>query len=1033
MTEEGFKRKLTAILSADVEGYSRLMGEDEDATIRTLTTYRELMSTLIQKHRGRVVDSPGDNLLAEFTSVVDAVRCAVEIQEELRVRNADLPENRRMHFRIGINLGDVVQEGDRIYGDGVNITARVEGLAEGGGICISGTVYDSIKNKLSLRYESLGEHTVKNITEPVRVYRMRIGPEVRAEKAGPRRWQKAALAALVVLIVAAGAWAVWNFYLRPPPMEVASVERMAFPLPDKPSIAVLAFDNLSGDPEQEYIADGISENIISALSKISEMFVIARNSTFTYKGKPVKVQQVSEELGVRYVLEGSAQKTGNRVRITAQLIDATTGHHLWSEKYDREFRDLFDLQDEITHKIIVELQVKLTEGEQARVSHKSTTNLEAWSYAVRGLKLFERASKENNAKAMELLERAVELDPGYVWAWVRLAWTHLVASHARGWSHSPSESFKTAVEISQKVSALDESDSDVRALLGNVCLRQKRYEQAITEGEKSLALSPTNAQAHVLLAVSMNEVGRFDDAIELVKRAMRLHPYYPAYYLSWLGGAYRMTGRYEDALTAYSQLLDRSRKGEYPIIGAHLFLAEVYIELGREEEAQTRAVEVLRIAPKFSLEVVSKISTYRYKDPAHLERRLNTLRKAGLPETPPLPLPDKPSIAVLPFTNMSGAPEQEYFSDGITEEIITGLSKVPHLFVIARNSTFTYKGKPAKVQQVGRELGVRYVLEGSVRKAGDRVRVTAQLVNAKTGHHLWAERYDRDLKDIFALQDEITMKIITELQVKLTEGERVRLWSKGTANLEAYLKLLQGREHFYRMNKEDNALGRQLIEEAIALDPEYPEAYSMLGWTHLMDVWVKSSRSPRESIRQAFELAQKSIALDDSCQPAHGLLSNLYLIKSQHEKAIEEGEKAIALDPNSADDYALFGGQVLVFSGKPEEGALSLEKAIRLNPIAPSWYLHMLGMAYRETGRYEESITACKKAIKRQPSNVFAHLILASTYSLLDRKEEARLAAAEVLRISPKFSLDYLAKTRPHIDPANTARFIDALRKAGLK
>jgi len=414
-------------------------------------------------------------------------------------------------------------------------------------------------------------------------------------------------------------------------MEVASVEKMAFPLPDKPSIAVLPFSNLSGDPAQDYIADGISENIISTLSKISEMFVIASNSTFTYKGKPVKVQQVSEELGVRYLLEGSAQKIGNRVRITAQLIDATTGHHLWSEKYDRDMKDLFALQDEITHKIIVELQVKLTEGEQARVSHKSTTNLEAWSCAVRGLKLFERASKENNAKAMELLERAVELDPGYVWAWVRLAWTHLVA-RIPGWSQSPSASFKKVVEISQKVLVLDESDSDVRALLGTVYLRQNRYEQAITEGEKSLALGPTNAQAHVILAVSMNAVGRFDDAIELVKRAMRLHPYYPAYYLQWLGGAYRMTGRYEDALTVYKQLLDRSRKGEFPAFTPHLFLAEVYAELGQNEKALTHAAEALRLYPKFSLERASKLSTYRFKDPAHLERRLNALRKAGIPE-----------------------------------------------------------------------------------------------------------------------------------------------------------------------------------------------------------------------------------------------------------------------------------------------------------------------------------------------------------------------------------------------------------------
>ena len=293
-------------------------------------------------------------------------------------------------------------------------------------------------------------------------------------------------------------------------------------------------------------------------------------------------------------------------------------------------KDLFALQDEITHKIIIELQVKLTEGEQARVSHKSTSNLEAWSYAVRGLKLFERASKENNAKAMEFFERAVELDPGYVWAWVRLAWTHVIA--ARASSPSSSESIKKVAEISKKVLVLDESDSDVHALLGLVYLIQNRYEPAIAEGEKSLALGPTNAQAHVLLAVSMNAVGKFDDVIGLVKKAMRLHPYYPAYYLQWLGGAYRMTGRYEDALTVYNQLLDRSGKGEFPSLYTHLFLADLYAEFGKEEEARNHAEEVLRISPGFSLKEINRVSTFKYKDPAHLERRLTSLRKAGIPE-----------------------------------------------------------------------------------------------------------------------------------------------------------------------------------------------------------------------------------------------------------------------------------------------------------------------------------------------------------------------------------------------------------------
>jgi len=305
MSPASFKRKLTAILSADVKGYSRLMGENEAETVKTLTSYRKIMSELIQQHRGRVIDSPGDNILAEFASVVDAVQCAVATQKELKVRNAELPENRHMEFRIGVNLGDVIEEGERIYGDGVNIAARIESLAEGGGICISGTVYEHIENKLPLKYDYLGEHTVKNITKPVRVYSVPM-----------------------------------EYHSLPLRAEVASTNRMDFPLPEKPSIAVLPFDNLSGDSDQEYLADGMTENIIAVLSNVPAMFVIARNSTFTYKGKSVKVQRVAEDLGVQYLLEGSVQKSGSRVRVTAQLIDAIKGHHLWADRYDRNLQDV---------------------------------------------------------------------------------------------------------------------------------------------------------------------------------------------------------------------------------------------------------------------------------------------------------------------------------------------------------------------------------------------------------------------------------------------------------------------------------------------------------------------------------------------------------------------------------------------------------------------------------------------------------------------------------------------------------------------
>ena len=414
MAEEKFRRKLTAILSADVAGYSRLMGEDEEATVRTLTSYREIMSTLIQKHQGRVVDSPGDNLLAEFASVLDAVRSAVEIQEELRARNAQLPDDRKMEFRIGINLGDVIEEGERIYGDGVNIAARVEGLAEPGGICISGTVYEHIKDKLALWEEYLGKHAVKNIKEPVRVYRVRMEPGPKTPKVSLWRRKTVLAGALAVLVAIIGV-GIWNFYFRPPPIEPASVEKMAFPLPDKPSIAVLPFVNMSGDPKQEFFSDGLTEDLITALSKVPNIFVVARNSTFTYKGKPVRVQQVAEDLGVRYVLEGSIQKAGDRVRITAQLIDAITGRHLWAERYDRDLKDIFALQDEITVKILNALRVKLTDGTYASLTEKGTNNLEAYLKLLQAREYGLRRTKKETLCSKSYQRRSLLWTPITPW------------------------------------------------------------------------------------------------------------------------------------------------------------------------------------------------------------------------------------------------------------------------------------------------------------------------------------------------------------------------------------------------------------------------------------------------------------------------------------------------------------------------------------------------------------------------------------------------------------------------------------------
>jgi len=585
MESQSIERKLAAILSADVKGYSRLMGEDEVATIRTLTAYREVMATLIRQHRGRVVDSPGDNLLAEFASVVDAVQCAVEIQQELKKRNADLPAPRKMEFRIGINLGDVLVEGEKIYGDGVNIAARLEGLADGGGICVSGIVYDQVENKLNflnLGYEYLGEQTVKNIAKPVPVYRVHLDPGTAAPV---MRGKSEATSS------------------RPP-------------LPDKPSIAVLPFANLSGDPEQEYFSDGITEDLITDLSKLSGLFVISRNSAFLYKSKAVNPQQVSRELGVRYMLEGSVRKAGNRVRISAQLIDTTTGYHLWADRYDRELQDIFAVQDEVTQKIVAALQVTLTEGEQKRPRRPPTKNLDAYEHFLRGLECYWRRTREANAQARRMFERAIELDPDFAAAHAWLGRAYMI-EWAFQWSDDP-QIPERAAALAQRAVALDDSLPVAHQTLAYVFLLQKQFAQAIAEAERAMVLEPNDADACVTLGEILSCAGRPQEAVGLVEKALRLDPHYPASYLFALGQAYYLTGRHEEAIATLKRLL--TRNPNHP--RAHFFLAMVYSEVGRKEEART---EIAACGPAYSLERVRDKIPYR--DQALIERWMATLRE----------------------------------------------------------------------------------------------------------------------------------------------------------------------------------------------------------------------------------------------------------------------------------------------------------------------------------------------------------------------------------------------------------------------
>jgi len=630
MPQEGFKRKLTAILSADVVGYSRLMDDNEEATVRTLNAYRDSMRGLIQQHRGRVVDTTGDNLLAEFTSVVDAVICSAKIQHELAERNAELSSERRMEFRIGVNVGDVIEEEDRIYGDSVNIAARVEALAEAGGICITGRAYDQVKNKLEFGYQHLGEHSVKNIPEPVRVYKVLMEPEaagkVLGEKRKTRRW--IAFVTSIVLLMGVGGLAGWYLYFKQSKrIDPASLDRMAFSLPDKPSIAVLPFDNLSDEPGQEYFSDGITDDLITDLSKISGLFVIARNTAFTYKGKPVKIQQVSEELGVRYVLEGSVRKAENRVRINAQLIDATTGGHLWAERYDRHYTDIFELQDEVIGKIVSALAVKLTGAEQAQLARRPTANLEAYDYYLRAERGVYSEDYSLFIETLSLYEKAIALDPnfadahaGYARAAVdvwRLSYDHVLAGPVAR---------KRAYEAADRALTLDANIPRAYSVLGVLQVTDGRYDEAMESARKAVSLGPNSADAYLNLAIVLMFSGRPAEALAAMETALRLNPRPSPGVYSYYGAVLFMNRQYEKAI----EPLEKAKESSF---FAREYLAMVYAQLGRLDDAKVETDNLLKTFPDMCLSF-NQVYYEHHKREADRAHIIEALRKAGVPEWP---------------------------------------------------------------------------------------------------------------------------------------------------------------------------------------------------------------------------------------------------------------------------------------------------------------------------------------------------------------------------------------------------------------
>ncbi len=638
--EERLPRKLAAILYTDVAGYSRLTGEDEDATHRRLSEYLDLISATVEQYHGRVMHYAGDAVLAMFDAVVDALCCAAVVQRDLIGRNEILPDERKVQFRIGVNMGDVIEDRDDIYGDGVNVAARLESLGKPGGICISDSVHTAVGNKLPLEYEFIGEQQVKNIAKPVKAYHARLKPG--AELPSPTAFSKRRqpirpyiLAATTIALVIAGGILIW-FQPWQPKEEPASIEQMAFPLPDKPSLAVLPFTNMTGDPEQEYFSDGITDDLITDLSKISGLFVIARNSTFAYKGIPVKVRQVAEELGVRYVLEGSVRRAGETVRINVQLIDATTGGHLWAERYDGSLTNVFALQDKVTQKIVIALAVNLTADEKTRRTNKETDSPAAYDAFLEGWTRYRLFTPDDFVKAIPHLERAIELDPNYsrahaalaavyVEAWYNL-WVRMVRMSARRGLPAAKRHLKAAMQNPTPLA------HQVASLMSII---EGHYDEAIADAERAVALDPNDPSGYVAMARALLLAGRSAESLEFINKAARLDP--RSDFLYWLGAAQFHLERYDEAAATMIRATEHN-PGD---LRSFLYLAAAYGHLERQQDAKS-AFETFKelraripsLASSWPTYTSEQLNLLLFKRQAETERLHKGLSKLGY-ELPP--------------------------------------------------------------------------------------------------------------------------------------------------------------------------------------------------------------------------------------------------------------------------------------------------------------------------------------------------------------------------------------------------------------
>lgn len=982
MGDRSVQRRLAAVLAADVAGYTRLMEQDTDGTVAAWQDARDdIIDPTVASHSGRVVKLTGDGFLVEFATVQNAVNCAIALQAALATSTLD--------FRMGVNLGDIVDDGRDIHGEGVNIAARIESIADEGGINISGDVYNQVRNRIDASYEDRGEHQVKNVTAPVRVYAIR-----------PK-----------------GAAAVETSSEAPSPLE-------------KPSIAVLPFDNLSGDAEQEYFADGMTEDLITDLSKLSKLSVAARHSSFHFKGQMPEISEVATKLGVAYVLEGSVRKMGERLRLNAQLIAARDGKHLWAERYDGEIAEIFDFQDRIRTAIVAALELTLAPTDKPVIGRRRTNNIDAYDLFLKGRDRYFRYTSDANADAIDCFERAIQLDPNFGESYGYLSYC-LFADWVHGWSGT-TKTLDAALTLAEKGVSLDPKSAIAHSRLGWIRGFLRRYEDAFQSFENALAIEPDLAETYSYYGEIMSYYGDSHKGLELCRRAVELDPYAPPTWHFHVGMCLFELGRVDEAIEIFISVRDKIPS----FVPLRLFLIFAFAESGQLDEARAEH-EILGDDQANYQRHIQEVWPYRFEK--QRKRLLELVQNIGLPsgshaedKISSLPtLSDKPSIAVLPFDNLSGDPEQEYFSDGITEDIITALSHIRQFLVIARNTTFTYKGQPVDVQVVARELGVRYVLEGSVRKDRNRVRITAQLIDGTTGNHIWAERFDRDLEDIFTLQDEITQTIVGNIGPELSRAERDRARTIPPENLDAWSALQQGISFYYENQKESYHQAVRLFAKASELDPKFALSFA---WSGLMLCRLSLVGFGAFDKDNAYRLSQHAVDLDPQEAMAHFALGYSHYTAGQTEPALAELDESLRINPNL--EQALHvKGRTLGYLCRYEEAIECFEAAIKTSPKDPLTGVYWAGLssAYLQLKQYDEAVIHARKAVL-SPQARYAPAYLLSALAHAGRTEEARAALMELKRVRPEFTISYLRENilGPMLNEEAMAHLLDGLAKGGL-